>query len=163
MSLSADLIDRYTSEMRIDWHNAFVLSHPSAGAAYLIDHHTELEGLVDNFPQLFRPVPSQIVLPARDDGGTQELSVVWCGIEDEARTFLDAAIADGTQPIRVRYSVYIEGNAAPQIDPWIELTLTSIAVSRESVAAVATRADILNRRFPTEVYRVDRYPGLRRR
>jgi len=163
MTISAALITRYTSEVNVDWHNAFVLSHPSAGTKYLIDHTTEFWGAVDGWNQLFQPVPAQIVPPARDDSGRQDMSIIWCGIQDEALSFLDAAAADASHAITCRYSIFLDGSLAPQIDPWIEFQLTQISVNSLAVSAVATRADVLNRPFPTVNYRVDTYPGLRRR
>ncbi len=163
MTISAALITRYTSEVHVDWHNAFVLSHPRAGTTYLIDHTQETLGTVDGFNHLFQPVPAEIVPAARDDSGRQDMSIVWCGIQDEALAFLDAAAADASQGVVCRYSILIDGSPTPQIDPWIEFMLTQINVSSEAVSAVASRADILNRPFPTVNFRVDTYPGLRRR
>ena len=163
MSLDPDLVTRYTTEMRKDWHDAYVLSHPSSETVYLIDHSEEFEGLVDGYLRLFLPVPAQRIPPSRDDSGRQDAAITWAGVGGEAREFLDAAIADATQPVTCRWSIYLEGDQEPKIVPWVELALTNIAVTRETVSAIATRADILNRPFPTEVYRVERYPGLRRR
>lgn len=163
MTISAELITRYTTEVDVDWRYAFVLSHPSAGTKYVIDGSEEYEGYYNGYLQLFLPVPVQIVLPTRDDSGRQDMALVWCGIESEARDFLDAAIADPTTRISCFFSAFIMGSPTPQIDPWEEFTLSNIMVDKNSVTATATRADILNRSFPTEVYRVDRWPGLRRR
>lgn len=165
MALSADLVERYTSEVDVDWHNAFILTHPAAGVLYLTDHAEELEGLVDGFPQLFRPVPTQIVPPARDGSGRQDMSIVWAIIGDEALAYLRTAISVPTSPVVMRWSQYIEGSMDPQIDPWVELSLSQVtaSVADGTVTAVASRADPFNRPFPSEVYRVDRFPGLRRR
>lgn len=163
MTISAELIERYTTEVDVDWRYAFVLSHPTATTKYLIDGSEEYEGYYNGYLHLFQPVPVQIVLPSRDDSGRQDMGLVWCGIESEARSFLDQAIADPTSRISCFFSAFIMGSTTPQIDPWEEFTLSNIMVDKDSVTAVATRADILNRTFPTEVYRVDRWPGLRRR
>jgi hypothetical protein len=163
MTISAELQARYTSEHDVDWAEAFVLSHPNATTRYLINHAQQHIGYVDNVPQLFEPVPAQITPPGRDDSGRSEMSIAWCGVHDEALTFLNQAIANGLVPITCRYSVYIIGDPTPQIDPWITFNLTNIGVQEGLVAATATRSDILNRAFPSEVYRVDKFPGLRRR
>lgn len=149
----------------MDWCHAFVLSQPGNTAIqpyYLIDFTDQYEGLVDGFPQLFSPVPVQITKPKIDDTGSQEMSIIWCGISGEAKEFLDLAITRPDCPILCRYSIYILGDRNPQLDPWLELSLTNITMTLEAVSATATRADILNRSFPTEVYRLDRFPGLRR-
>lgn len=163
MTISAELQSRYSSEVDIDWRDAFVLYHPSAGYRYLINHTEQFEGYAGSQLYLFEPVPCQIVPPSRDDTGRQDMSIVWGGIGQEALEFLNAAIVDGTQPILVSYSIFILGDPNPQIDPWIQFNLTNITVKEDSVTATATRADILNRAFPNQVYRTDWFPGLERR
>ncbi len=163
VTISQDLVTRYTSEANVDWHEAFILRHPVAGNLYLINFQDEFVGLVDGYPQTFSPVPAQVVPPTRDSNGRQDLSIVWSGVQGQALAYLDEAIADRTQPVECWYTIYIEGNRNPQLDPMMELALTNIAVTETTVTAIATRADILNKVFPSEVYRVDRYPGLRRR
>ncbi len=162
MTLSAELQSRYTTEVDVDWRHAFVLSHPYATTHYLISHTEPVQGLVDGNLQTFSPVPTQIQFPTRDDSGRQEFALLWCGIGREAKTFLDQAIRGGTIAITCRYTVYLLGSLAPQIDPFVTMSLTNISLSEDAVMATATRADILNRPFPTEVYRLSKFPGLRR-
>ncbi len=163
MTISAELITRYTTGANVDWHEAFILSHPAAGNLYLINFQEEFIGLVDRYPHTFSPVPAQVVPPTRDSNGRQDLSIVWSGVKGQALEYLDKAIVDRTQVIQCWYTIYIEGDRNPQLDPMMELTLTNISVAETTVTAIATRADVLNRTFPSEFYRVDRYPGLRRR
>lgn len=47
MTISQDLVTRYTSEVNVDWHEAFILRHPVAGNLYLINFQDEFVGLVD--------------------------------------------------------------------------------------------------------------------
>lgn len=165
MSLSADMQTRYQTEVDVDWYHAFILSHPSATTYYLIGNPAgeEVTALVDGVLYTFTPVPVELTPVSRDDSGRQEMGLVFGGIGLEAKDFLDAAIADGSEPVTCRYTIYIEGDQDPQIDPLIEFHLANIQIRRESVTATATRADIINRRFPTEVYTIAHYPGLHRR
>jgi len=168
MSLSPELQARYTSEVDVDWRHAFVISHPLGGTRYLIDHTEEFTGNVDGSVQLFLPVPVQMVLPKRDGSGRSDMSLTWCGIQGEVDEFLCAAIGTGANPggiypIVCRYSVFILGDPDPQIDPWMEFRLTNIAITEEAVTATASSSDVLNQKFPTEVYRLSHFPGLRRR
>jgi hypothetical protein len=189
MSLSPELQARYTSEVDVDWRHAFVIWHPLGGVRYLIDHTEEFTGNVDDArwnetpdgkwnwmpasgsgttPQLFVPVPVQMTLPKRDSSGRSEMSLTWCGIQKEVDQFLCAAIGTGDRPggiypVICRYSVFILGDPNPQIDPWVEFRLTNIAVTEQAVTATASSADVLNQKFPTEVYRLSHFPGLRRR
>lgn len=163
MTISQELVDRYSSEVDIDWRQAFVLKHPKADTAYLIDYIEQHEGIFDESTFVFQPVPAQVVMPTRDSSGRQDMSIVWSGIGEAALNFLREAIEDGITPIQCFYSIFIIGNPEPQMNPWMEFLLTNISVSEDSVTAIASRSDILNRLFPNEVYRTDLFPGLRRR
>jgi hypothetical protein len=167
MTISADLQERYTSEVDVDWRAALILSHPSATTQYLVNHTEPLElARASNRPGrlfTFTPVPIEIVLPGRDDSGNSDMGIVICGVQTEALDFLYQALEDATQPITCSYSVYILGDPLPQIEPWLQFQLTGITVTDESVAATASRSNVVNMPFPTQVYRLSSFPGLRRR
>lgn len=162
MTLSADLKARYTSEVDVDWRHAFVLSHPYAETLYIVSDTQSLLGKINGVTQTFSPVPTQMQFPSRDDSGRQEFSLTWCGVTREAKRFLDNAVRDASTAITCLYTIFILGDDEPQIDPPYELSLTNVTISEDAVMATATRADILNRPFPTEVYRLSKFPGLRR-
>jgi hypothetical protein len=162
MTISAELQARYSTECDIDWRHAFVLSHSKAPTAYLIDHTELFDGLVDGVLQTFIPVPTSFVPPSLDDSGTQEAQIVWCGIGAEAKMFLDLAATDPMEPVVCRQTIYILGNPQPQNDPFTEFALAAVTFTRVGVAVTASRSDIFNRQFPTEAYRLSRFPGLLR-
>jgi len=163
MTISAELITRYTTEVDVDWRHAFILSHPNAETKYIISHTEEFMGMVDGTLQFFLPVPTEITPASRDDSGQSDMRLSWCGIGGEALAFLYDALEDATKPITCLYSIFILGDSSPQLDPWLEFQLTSIQVTEETVTATASRSNIINVPFPREVYRVERFPGLRRR
>jgi hypothetical protein len=47
-------------------------------------------------------------------------------------------------------------------DPPLVLMLSEIEVNRTSISGAATRADVLNKLFPSYLYRTDNFPGLDR-
>lgn len=163
MSLSQELIDRYTTEVDVDWRHAFVLWHPGPGPKYIIDHTEQFSGLWSNHYRIFEPVPTDIKLPSRDETGKHLMSITWCGITFQAQEYLDAALVEPTRPIECWYTVFILGDRSPQIDPYILFNLTDISINSNTVQATASRSDILNKVFPSEKYRPDKYPGLVRR
>ena len=164
MTISAELQERYTTEVDVDWRDALVLSHPETEPVYLINYTQEHEGY-DNLGilQTFVPVPMQLTAPNRDDSGNSDMSITICGIQSEALDFLYSALSDATKSIQCWYSVFILGDPEPQISPWLEFQLTGIAVAEDSVTATASRSSVINQPFPTELYRLSRFPGLRRR
>jgi hypothetical protein len=76
---------------------------------------------------------------------------------------IEAASADPTVHITATLRTYldIEGSA-PQHDPPIVLAMQSITIDAGAISGTATRADVLNRPFPTDLYRTDNFPGLNR-
>lgn len=164
MALSAELQRIYSGEVDISYWSGLVLSHSLAGTLYLTDYHEATVGLVDGFARTFAPVPFSARLPERDaPSGRQDLQLAICAIGDEARTLLDAAIEDPTEPISCRYGQWPIGDTEPMWDPLLELWLTDIALNVDTLSATASRADVLNRAIPTALYRPAQYPGLVRR
>ena len=162
--LSAELQQRYRAEVDVDWRHVYVFAHPRAETIYAVNH-TESVYATDPFGTAWRefaPIPVEMSFPKRDDSGTYEFSLTVCGVGLEGKTFIDAAYQDPTQPIKCYWSVIILGDTTPQIDPWIELDLANVTLSLEGLVATATRTDILNRPFPKNVYRLSKFPGLRR-
>ncbi len=161
--LSEELQRRYQSEVDVDWRHVYVFEHPRAPTIYAINHPYETDVIGhDGKTRTFQPIPIEMTFPTRDDGGTYEFSLTICGVGLEAKNFIDKAYQDPTKPIKCFWSVVILGSPTPQIDPWIELDLTGISLSIEGLAATATRVDILNKAFPKNVYRLSKFPGLRR-
>lgn len=169
MSLSAEMQARYSTEVDVDWCDALIISHSAFGSLYICNHIEGFTGLVPNedgsgsTSQVFIPVPFSIRLPKRDESGTQEMSVAISNIGLKAQNALNIAIQTPKEPIKLRYTIYILGDAEPQYDPLLSLTMTDITVAVDVVTATATRSDILNLKFPNELYRTDAFPGLNRR
>lgn len=174
MTISAELAERYSTEVDVDWSEAIIISHSTFSTLYLCntdEGFTALVPSVDGSSSIsasFVPVPFSITLPRRDESGRQEMAIAISNILLNAQTVLTTAIEKASEPIMIRYTVYIipevsSGDLLPQYDPPIELTMTDINVTIETITATATRSDILNLQFPVELYRSEKYPGLNRR
>ena len=111
----------------------------------------------------FSAMPFRIVLPTLDTQGNQDLGLTLANIGRDLIDPLEAAIAKPTEPVRCTYRVYLDqASSRPQNTPPLTLVLTGVQVTKESVSAMATRTDVLNRAFPYEFYRYQSFPGLRR-
>lgn len=111
----------------------------------------------------FSPMPFSVVLPTLDGRGNQDLALTLANIGRDLVDPIEAAIAKPSEPIVCTYRVYVDtALTTPQNDPPLALTITGIEVTRDSVSAAATRADVLNRAFPFNMYTYKLYPGLRR-
>ena len=66
-----------------------------------------------------------------------------------------------TDPITLTYREYLGSDlSGPQNDPPLTLTLSNIRATVFRVTATASFGDLNNRRFPTEEYTGERFPGL---
>lgn len=111
----------------------------------------------------FVPVPFHVQMPTSDGKGQQDMQVQIDNIGREAMDAIEAASADPTINITTTLRIYLDvAGTAPQMDPPITLALQSVTVDAGAIVGTATRADVLNRPFPTELYRVDLFPGLNR-
>jgi hypothetical protein len=154
---------RYTSEVDIDFWDALVLYHPTAGWAYMTNAQTNQQGTFNGATRTFLAIPFEVVLPTLDGEGQQDLQVVVCNIGEEMQRSLDLVKKQPQTPITCYFTQYIQGNLAPQFDPPMELHLSDVELTREVLRGTASRTDIFNQRFPRQLYRGDKFPALVRR
>lgn len=111
----------------------------------------------------FVPVPFYVVQPTIDGKGQQDLQIQIDNVGREAMDAIEAASQNPSINISTVFRVYLDvPNTAPQNDPPLALALSSITINAGAIIGTATRADLLNRPFPTDLYRVDLFPGLNR-
>ena len=111
----------------------------------------------------FQPVPFKLVYPSLDGRGQQDLQLMLDNVGRDAMDALEAAALLPQESIRVICRVYLNvANSLPQNDPPLELVLSEIEVTKTAITGTATRADTLNRPFPSYYYRTDNFPGLNR-
>ena len=140
------------------------LSHPLwAAPYYLTNYPTLFVATLDTGPTVtFMPYPFAVQLPVVDGAGTQALQVTLTNADPLIRQAVEAAHADPTTRITAVYREFLGAAlGAPQSAP-LRLSFSTIQITEESVAGVANRSDVLNRRFPAVWYDVKRFPGLDR-
>jgi len=105
----------------------------------------------------------QIVLPKIDGKGQQDLQLSLQNVDRVIVDELELAITDPTTRIEVTLRLFLEDDATagPQNVP-LTLSLAQVAANSFSVSGTAGRFDVLNRVFPSEIYRIVRWPGLDR-
>lgn len=113
--------------------------------------------------ETFLPIPFSFVLPPNNTQGNQDLSFAICNIGREIMEEVEAAVANPSIPIKCTYRVYLdEPDTAPQNDPPIELSISQINFTLDTVSATARRFDMLNYTFPNVYYQTKDFPGLKR-
>jgi len=108
-------------------------------------------------------VPFTLKLPAKDDSGRQDLRVVIGNVGRQIlQPVINAAAAIPPTPISVTYRVYIDTPSTPPASTPMNFSIFEVPANNQTLTAVASRADVLNRGFPKDVYRLDEFPGLDR-
>lgn len=139
-------------------HSQFTKTH------YLCNDLDEWTFLLESgAPQAFQRLPFQILLPNNDRNGSQDLQIAISNVTRDLMYELELANEVPTEPIVVTYRVYLNQlNTEPQNTPVLEMTVTEVNAKADVISAVAKRANILNKPFPSVVYRIDTFPGLDR-
>lgn len=153
-SAPADEEIRETLELR---HPRFAASHFITNAPIGFSANLETGQLVD-----FTPLPFTAKLPGANSGGNQDLTLAIDNVDREIIDELERAAADPTNRISVVYRQFTSADlSAPGSDP-IALSIADVSAGLTRVEATASRTDVLNRRFPSELYEIGLFPGLDR-
>jgi hypothetical protein len=101
-------------------------------------------------------------LPPVDTIPVPEIVVTLDNVGREIAKHLDAA-AVSQERIEVTYRPYLSTDIeGPQMDPPMTMTLSEVEVDVFRVTGRARVLDIGNKAFPSEIYTIRKYPGLRR-
>jgi hypothetical protein len=108
----------------------------------------------------FQPAGFQFSLPPENEEGFRSLTISVDNINRVASRFVEAAMAEEV-PVEVVYRPYLSDNLEePQMNPPLVLYLKDIQITSYQVTGRATFIDLVNRKFPTELYTRARFPGL---
>lgn len=100
------------------------------------------------------------IMPDVNRSAVPEIEVVLDNISGEIIAYLDAA-AQTSDLIEITYRPYLASDtSAPQMDPPLTLGIREVKVDIFRVRARAGFGDLANRKFPSEVYTSERFPGL---
>lgn len=113
----------------------------------------------------FQPLFFDFKLPTRNSNGAVNMEISIANIDRSFMEQIELAIAAPKEPIIVKFSVYTDTSDDPQLDPALELTLSNIAANATTITGTASRADVLNRPFPRQIFRPsgdNSFPGLDR-
>jgi hypothetical protein len=108
----------------------------------------------------FEPVGFQFSLPPSNSEGFQSLNLAIDNIGRRVTDFVETAMS-AVQPVEVLYRPYLNTDlTAPQMNPPILLYLKDIEMTDLQVTGRATFMDILNKKFPLDLYTRARFPAL---
>jgi len=114
---------------------------------------------------LFEPVGFQFTLPPSNTEGFRSLNLAIDNITQRLVDFIEAAknaLALPTPvPVEAIYRPYLNTDlSVPQMNPPIVLYLKDVEMTDTQVTGRATFMDVVNRKFPLEIYTRKRFPSL---
>ena len=174
MALHEAIIDRYETEVAVDWYEVLAIHHsefspslePTADTYYIHNGiNVSSESLpIDGGNQTFHPAPFEVSLPTRDGEGKGDLIITFSFPQTLISEELEKALANPLEAIEVRYNLFIyKIPSIAMYDPWMQFYMTEVSTNENSVTATCRMSDLVNRTFPHGVYRGMNFPGLIRR
>lgn len=101
-----------------------------------------------------------IVPPEVSTTGVPECQITIDNVSRDIMQNLEASVTTST-PITVIYRMFLSTDlTAPQNNPPMTLTIISIQADMFKVTATATFGDLVNKRFPSQLYTIETFPGL---
>ena len=108
----------------------------------------------------FLPVGFQFTLPPSSEEGFRSLNVSIDNIGRAVSDFIEVARSEQVA-VEVIYRPYLSDDlTTPQMIPPLVLFLKDIQITASTVTGRATFMDLVNRKFPSELYTRRRFPAL---
>lgn len=110
--------------------------------------------------QTFRPSGFQFSLPSENEEGFRSLNIAIDNINREVTDFVEIAKSQPV-PVEVIYRPYLSDDlSTPHMDPPLVLYLKELQINPLQVTGRATFLDVVNQKFPSELYNRARFPFL---
>ncbi len=128
---------------------------------YMVRSRRSIKAKDENgIERTFLPVGFQFALPPQDETGFQSLNISIDNIGRQVSDFINAAKSERV-PVEVIYRPYLSNDLTrPQMIPPLVLYLKDIQVTAAQVTGKATFMDVVNKKFPSELYTRARFPSL---
>jgi Domain of unknown function (DUF1833) len=162
MGLEAAIREAYaTSANNVVYLETLEISHPLVTSLYLVrDRVDHVLGIGGGVTKTFVATGFQFNLPSAGENGLQELTLRVDNVDRRASDFVNS-VKGSNDPVQVIYRPYLHTEPnTPQMNPPLRLFLTDIVITAVDVTGRATFADVLNRRFLSELYVRRRFPAL---
>jgi hypothetical protein len=102
----------------------------------------------------------RFTLPPSDEDGFKSLNIAIDNINRVASDFITTALTDPTA-VTIKYRPYVSDDlSTPAMNPPLVLYLKDVQVTAHQVTGKATFMDMVNKKFPSELYQRVRFPSL---
>ena len=128
---------------------------------YLVQSRGTVEAVDENgFTRSYRPSGFAFSLPPSNEEGFRNLNITIDNTTREVSDFID--VAKGSMvPITITYRPYLSTDlTTPHMIPPLVLYLKDVQITANTVSGKATFMDIVNKKFPSEIYTREKFPTL---
>jgi Domain of unknown function (DUF1833) len=160
--LSAAIREAYaTAQTNLVYLDTLSISNPAVETLYLVRDRKDYDlTLEDGTTHHFIATGFRFTLPAAGDNGVQDLNLAIDNIDRRPSDFIKAVLSNN-DPVQVVFRPYISSDLTkPQMNPPLILFLRDIQINAVEISGRATFADVLNRKFLSELYTRRRFPAL---
>lgn len=128
---------------------------------YIVRDRKELVATTEESEDVtFQPCGFQFSLPPENEEGFRSLNIAMDNVKRIVTPFITAAKSQRV-PVEAIYRPYLSTDLTrPQMDPPLLLYLKDLSVTGPQVTGRATFQDLVNKRFPLELYTRYRFPTL---
>jgi len=163
VSLTEALKEAYTlaPANKVIYHTLEVRQTGVQDPIYLVQSRRSLVAFDENsVERTFLPSGFQFALPPSNQEGVRSLSISIDNVDRRVSDFIEAA-KSSTEPVKVIYRPYLSDDlSGPQMVPPLILFLKDVQITNTQVNGRATFMDIVNKKFPSQLYTRDRFRAL---
>lgn len=143
-------------------YHTLELNHPAfTSPIYVVNDWSDLNAQLENGdPVTFLRFAFRLTRPEVGHTGIPTITVEIDNVSRDILANVQLAM-QSTEMITLTYRQYISSDlSGPQNDPPMTMVLSNISADVFKVTATASFGDLHNKRFPTEEYTAERFPGL---
>jgi hypothetical protein len=141
--------------------NTLEIRQAGQTSLFIVQARRSITALDENgVSRVFLPVGFQFSLPPSNEEGNQSLVIAIDNINRAASDFIDLA-RQSEGIVEIIYRPYLSDDmTTPQMVPPLVLFLKEAQITAAQVTVKATFMDIVNMKFPSEIYSRLRFPAL---
>lgn len=128
---------------------------------FIANHRIGIVALDENsVSRNFIPCGFRVALPPSNEEGFRSLNITLDNIDRRVSDFVEVALT-AVREVECLYRPYLSDDMTrPQMNPPLLLFLKDVKIKDIQVTARATFMDLVNKRFPLELYNRLRFPAL---
>jgi hypothetical protein len=135
--------------------------HPIAGYYNIVNDRKDFIGNITVFTSVnYKASSFAFSLPDSSSDGAQNLKITVPNTNNEASNYLSDIPVNHQTPIQIIYRMYLSNSPSPVNNPPTLMYIRDIQIDVFTVSAVAVFKSVVNKKYPSEYYTLERFPSL---